>query len=456
MIPRGLLTYKDKRILLLQGPVGPFFRRFGKDLAKAGAQVFKVNLNGGDWLFYPTGSIPFTGDMDNWAPFLEDLLERLHIDTVILFGDCRAYHKVALDIARRRGLEIGVFEEGYIRPNYVTFEREGVNGFSSLPSNPIFYLNKVPSRPIRTDPVGYTFLHAAMAVCLYYIAAHLLRLFFPHYRHHRPLTVLEAFPWVKSAWRKAHYRLAEKGIHERLTGPLSKRFFLVPLQVHNDSQIRVHSQFTSVAEFIRHTVESFSKHAAPDTTLVIKHHPMDRGYADYSGLLKELRNEFGLGERLLYIHDQHLPSLLHHARGVIVINSTVGLSAIFHKAPVKVCGTALYDIKGLSYQGPLDHFWSESSELVIDSKLFNHFQSYLIYRTQFNGSFYKRLPIPGSFSGMRWEERWMPGDVERSAAEQFTPQNDDADIAGAVQSRDVHATSQDASSNDSVFAKHLH
>lgn len=44
---------------------------------------------------------------------------------------------------------------------------------------------------------------------------------------------------------------------------------------------------------------------------------------------------------IFYIHDQHLPALLEHARGAMMINSTVGLSAIHHNTPLKVCGTAI-------------------------------------------------------------------------------------------------------------------
>ena len=37
-----------KRVLLLQGPVGPFFSNLAHDLRHAGAEVLKVNFNAGD------------------------------------------------------------------------------------------------------------------------------------------------------------------------------------------------------------------------------------------------------------------------------------------------------------------------------------------------------------------------------------------------------------------------
>ena len=173
-----------------------------------------------------------------------------------------------------------------------------------------------------------------------------------------------------------------------LTRALHKRFFLVPLQISVDSQVRQHSDFRSVAQFIRHVVSSFAARAPADVALVIKHHPLGRGSHDYSRLIGRLREEFGLGQRLLYIHDQHLPTLLESMRGAVVINSTVGLSALSHDAPVKVCGVAIYDIQGLTFQGSLDDFWQGADSFRPDPDLLRRFRAYLIERTQINGSFY--------------------------------------------------------------------
>ena len=70
MIAQGLDSFKGKRVLLLQSPVGPFFWRLARDLRWAGAQVCKINFNGGDLLFYPFGAINFTGSQDEWPEFL--------------------------------------------------------------------------------------------------------------------------------------------------------------------------------------------------------------------------------------------------------------------------------------------------------------------------------------------------------------------------------------------------
>ncbi len=381
---------RGKRILLLQGPVGPFFRRLAKELRAAGAEVHKVNFNGGDWLFYPSGALNWRGGRRDWADFLQSLIVQRQIDLVLLFGDCRPIHRVARSVAQQYGIQVGAFEEGYIRPNFITFEESGVNGYSRLPRRAEFYRH-LPCRPATAErDVGSTFRYAALWSVFYYLAAAIGRPWFPHYRHHRRLALSELFPWLRSAWRKLFYTMRERSILERLTGPLHRKFFLVPLQTSVDSQVRQHSDFRSVAQFIRHVVRSFAERAPADASLVIKHHPLDRGFHDYSRLIVRLRAQLGLGARLLYVHDQHLPTLLESMRGAVVINSTAGLSALSHNAPVKVCGVAIYDMVGLTFQEPLDDFWLEADSFRPDPDLFRRFRAHLIERTQINGSFYAR------------------------------------------------------------------
>lgn len=402
MIKDGLSVFKGKRVLLLQGPVGPFFQRLEKDLTQAGAKVFKVNFNGGDWFFYRCNAFNYTGSMAEWPIYFASLLQQLHLDTIMLFGDCRPIHRAAHEIASHHGIEIGVFEEGYIRPNYITLERFGVNGNSAIPRSPIFYLN-APSLPLQsTAELGNTFRHLVLWAILYYLAASVLKPFFPRYQHHRPLTWLEGFAWIKSFYRKVFYAIKEMGTTKKLTEKHSGKFFLVPLQVHNDSQIEVHSDFDTVKHFIGDVIKSFAANAPHNKILVIKHHPMDRGYCDYSAGIDRLIKYHKLQGRCLYIHDQHLPTLLDHACGVVVVNSTVGLSAIMHNAPVKVCGKALYDMPGLTYPKSLHKFWREAPHSAPNPRLFHNFYSYLVAHSQLNGSFYKRLPLVASSTGLAW------------------------------------------------------
>ena len=390
--------FRDKRVLLLQGPIGPFFRRLAADLRQANAQVFKINFNGGDWLFYPTRATAFRGRRADWPAFFDQFLTEHQIDIVMLFGDCRPLHQAAHDICSARNIEVGVFEEGYVRPDFISLEPFGVNGRSQLTRDPAFYRK---AAAVRENPrsVGNAFWYVMTWAMLYNTAGRLLSFAFPHYRHHRSLTITEGLLWLRSLWRKFYYDIRERGIQHRLETELANRFFLVPLQVHNDAQIYQHSDFPSVEDFIVQVMDSFAADAPADLTLVIKHHPLDRGCKDYSAWIDDHAESRGLTGRILYLHDQHLPSLLKHARGIVVINSTVGLSALHHGTPVKLCGRAIYDIAGLVYPGTLAEFWKQPRPG--DPELYRKFRSVLIRRAQINGSFYRRLPMNGSHAGIR-------------------------------------------------------
>jgi capsular polysaccharide export protein len=162
-----------------------------------------------------------------------------------------------------------------------------------------------------------------------------------------------------------------------------------------------------VADFIHETVESFALHAPKDTLLAIKHHPLDRGYHDYAALIRDLGHKYRLGGRLLYLHDQHLPTLFDHMRGAVVINSTVGFSALSHNGAVKTCGRAIYDLPGLTYQGPLNRFWGDAASFTPDRDLAERFRAHVIEQTQLAGSFYKGALEPGASSSME-RPLWQP------------------------------------------------
>lgn len=388
----------------MQGPLGPFFNRLSNDLRGGGATVFKINFNAGDFIFYPMKSVCYRDSIKNWPAFLQQYVIENRIDSIYLFGDCRPIHLCVKEIAGAYGIAVGVFEEGYVRPDYITFEFQGVNGHSTLPNNSDFYRSASENSVPKHGKIGNPFWITAMWAFLYYLATIVAHGYFKNYVHHRNISLTECIPWIKSAYRKIYYRFKERKIQENLVHNFSKQYYLVPLQVHNDAQIGVHSTHENVKNFISSTMISFADNAPADTILVIKHHPLDRGYRDYTNTIASLTLKLNLQGRILYIHDQHLPTLLQHARGVVMINSTVGLSSLHHGTPTIVTGEAIYDMKGLTYQGRLDKFWGVAQNEIVDKCLFNKFREYIISKTQINGNFYRRLPMEGSDAGLPWFE----------------------------------------------------
>ena len=166
-------------------------------------------------------------------------------------------------------------------------------------------------------------------------------------------------------------------------------YFIAILQVYNDTQVSKQYKYRTMENFIKKTLSSFANNSRKKHFLVFKHHPMDRGYKNYSTLINDLSKHYGLEGRVFYVHDSHLPTILKNSIGCIVINSTTGLSALYHNCPLKVCGDAFYDIDGLTYQKSLDLFWRQAHSYKPNYRMYTNLRSYLILTNQINLNYYK-------------------------------------------------------------------
>lgn len=385
-----MASLSGRHLLLLQGPAGPFFARLAEQLRGAGARVSKVNFNGGEDLYYRGPEVvAFRQSLGEWPAFFEQLVRARGADGIVLFGDCRPVHRLAIERARQLGVEVFVFEEGYLRPDHVTLERDGVNGHSRIPRDPEHYTTLAPEVERAHVPIQHAFIKSAVHTICYASAAAILRDRYPHYRHHRDIRPLvQARLWCRGMLRRAVHTLRDREIAARLLAHDMPPYFFVPLQVHLDSQLS-HSHYATVEDFIRDVVATFAEHAPADHALLLKLHPMDRPYSDYSAEIEALRRKHGLGERLHYVDVIHLPAALRGARGTVVINSTVGLSSLTHGTPVKCLGRAIYDMPGLTHQGSLAEFFQ--SPAPVDKALYRRFRHWLLEHNQLNGSVWSRL-----------------------------------------------------------------
>lgn len=387
-----LAELAGRRVVLLQGPAGPFFKRVSRHLERLGCEVTKVNFNAGDDLFYRGPRVVhYRGTRRAWPGFLRRLIDERRASAIVLFGDCRPLHRAAIEVANLSGVDVFVFEEGYLRPNFVTCERGGVNGFSSLPKDPDFYWRLRPRKLGEPRPVRHAFRNAALFTVVYACAKAAFHFRYPHYEHHRDIRPFyQGGLWLRSGVRRAVRTLRDGPLNRRLVEGRMPPYFFVPLQVSLDSQMR-HCPFPSIEAFIEHVVRSFAAHAPKETLLLFKHHPFDRAYRDYGAWIARLRAELDLGQRLIYADVVHIPAALKGACGTVVMNSTVGVSSLHHGTPVICLGTAVYDIPGLTHPGPLDRFWQAPG--AVDRALFDRFRYFLRITSQINGSVWTDLVL---------------------------------------------------------------
>jgi capsular polysaccharide export protein len=383
------LTPARRGFLFLQGMATRFFERLGRTLADRGHAVHRVNFNGGDRAFWRLpGAVDFCGREHEWPEFLERLVVDKGISDIILFGDCRPLHRAAIRVAENRLLRLHVVEEGYLRPDWITFEEGGVNGHSSLPRDPGWYRERARSLPAWQDPppVPGSFRRRAVEDVVYTMASMAGVWRFPYYATHRPYhQLIEYAGWLRRlALRRQAERRAAAAI-EGLPGG-SDPLFLFPLQLDCDYQVRVHSHFRAMHLAIEHVLGSFAAHAPGAARLIVKLHPLDSGLVDWTALTGHLAVELGIADRLIVLDGGDLGKVLARKPAVVTVNSTVGSLALACGLPVIALGKAVYDIAGLTFQGELHEFWTAPTPP--DAPLFDAFRRVLAARCLIPGSFF--------------------------------------------------------------------
>ncbi|MEY2942686.1 MAG: hypothetical protein RLY97_700 [Pseudomonadota bacterium] len=374
-----------RNFLFLQGPPGPFFYLLGQELIVHGAQVLRINFNGGDEHDWPAPATCYLGRAANWTLFIDRYFRQHGITDLVLFGDCRPLHMAAHQLAKLRNIRVHVFEEGYIRPNWLTLERNGVNGHSSLPRDPQWLLETAKSltMPPPMPPIVASLRRRVRDTTAYftYSAWGKLSLKYWHYTAHRPGSIAwEGIGWIlKYVFRRRSFNRAQQ-ILKSLNG---HSYFLFPLQLSSDYQIRDHSPFSSMRQATDWVLASFAAHAPPDAKLVVKAHPLDSKIFGWGPYVRAQALKLGLRDRLIHINGGDLQSMAEKSLGVVVVNSTSATFALAQAVPVIALAKAVYAMPGITHQGQLDAFWGAPQ--APDMKIYEAFQRVLHARCLVRG-----------------------------------------------------------------------
>lgn len=364
-----------REFLFLQGPPGPFFRELAAALGERGCGVHRINLSGGDRYDWPDKATNYRGTMRSWPMFVDRFLRARAITDLVLFGDCRPMHQAALRMAQLRGIHIHVFEEGYIRPDWMTLERDGVNGHSPMERDPDVILAEAEQLPPIPQLPQITADFKRRARDSYWHYHHVVtgKWQFPFYRTHRQGSItLDGIGWL---WRLAMRSWRQRQAVETLAAIAGREFFIFPLQLTGDYQIRHHSPFGSMLVAVDYVLESFARFAPPETVLLIKEHPLDSSYTNWRACLMKKARKLGIAGRVYHIDGGELDQLSADARGMVCVNSTSATLALEAGTPVAVLGDAIYDIPGITHSGGLDSFWAHPSPP--DPELYSAFKRVL-------------------------------------------------------------------------------
>lgn len=348
----------ERSFLFLQGPPGPLFRQLGEAILRRGCNVYRINLNGGDLRDWPDALVNFRGRFSDWPVFFDDFLREHKITDIVLFGDCRPYHLSAHEVASLRQIRTHVLEEGYLRPHWMTLEQDGVNARSKLSRDKHWFrtqAEQLAPEP-RLPPVTASFRRRARDSYWYYHSVVTGRLRFPHYRSHRPGSILlEGFGWLWKLFRERRLTMQTQDELRMIEGA---PHYVLPLQLSGDFQIRAHSPFPDMQSAAQYVIESFAAHAPSDAHLVLKAHPLDCGFFRWDKFTTNSARRLGLEGRLHFISSGELETMVEKARGLICVNSTSATLALARNVAVCCIGKAIYDLPGLTHQGHLDAFWT--------------------------------------------------------------------------------------------------
>ena len=347
-----------RAFLFLQGPPGPLLHRLAMEMRGRGAKVRRINICAGDRADWPEPAANFRGRFGDWPVFFDNFLRDHKITDILLFGDCRPYHASARRIAALRGVRTYVLEEGYLRPHWMTLELDGVNGHSRLVRNREWLVEQARAlrrsgscRRSRRTFVGVSVIPRGTTSPFTQDASP-IRI----YRTHRPgSAIFEALGW---GWKYLVRDFRARQADEVLRGVVGKPFFLFPLQLSVDYQIRSHSPFPDMLSAATYVMESFARHAADGCHLLIKAHPFDTSMINWRRFINRQAGTLGIRGRVHFIDGGDLQQLAADASGMVCVNSTSATLALAAGTPVCALGDAIYNIRGLTFGRHLDEFWT--------------------------------------------------------------------------------------------------
>jgi capsular polysaccharide export protein len=412
----------ERHFLLLQMPCGAFGRSLQRSLKEQGLRCSRVAINGGDLMDGLLGRpIVYRRSFADWPSWLSEFASRENVTDLVIYGDCRPYHRAAAQALKPLGITVHVLEEGYLRPNWVTCENDGVNGNSALARIDLDRIELQPRREAPEVKLHGTNLRYAFAGFNYYFWTMLLQILFPRYESHRDLDVVgEATLWLQrlASWPLRRSR-TERSL--RTIGRLNKPVHLVLLQLNGDSQIKVHSNFESTRHFVEYCIAEFAASGVQEAVLVFKNHPLDSGVINLNRVISEVAAEHGLEGRVFFVETGKLVPLLEKSVSATAINSTACHQALLRGIPTMVLGKAVFNHPQIVARMRLaDFFRARPCKSKADyEKLIG-----VMRRTcQFNGGFYSNegreilLPsliaalIEGSLSPQSFE---IPANFEKT------------------------------------------
>lgn len=378
--------------LMLQGPHGPFFDQLAGLLRQAGATVWRCAFNAGDEFFWSDKAwlIRHRGSEADWPDHLRRIADEKHVSDIVLYGDIRPIHAAARKLAAERGLRLHVFEEGYLRPYWISYERGGSNGHSALMQMSLPQMRTVlrdSLAEIRRPPASWGDMrHHKFYGAFYHFLVLVANRSYRAYRGHRAIPVLQEFRLNLRRLLLAPAYNVQRAVQWHRFRRSAVPYSLVLMQLEHDSNFLGHSPFRSNREFIDLVTAEFARAAPPHHHLLFKAHPLEDGRAGNRRAIRQAAARNGITGRAHYLRGGKLAEVMAHARSVVTVNSTGAQQALWRGIPVKALGRAVYDRPGIMPRQSLGQFLTRPAP--VNAAAYRCFRDYLLQTSQIPGGFY--------------------------------------------------------------------
>jgi len=376
----------------LQGPHGPFFYRLGQMLRRSGAEVRRVGFNAGDRVFWPDAAsyVAFRDAPALWPETVRALIAAHGVTDLVLYGDTRPVHAEAVAIARAAGITVHVFEEGYMRPYWITYERGGTNGHSRLMGLGIAEMRAAlaaSDMDTALPPASWGDMRQHIFYgALYHGCVLALNRGYRRFRPHRAIGVGAEFALYLRRLLFMPVLALERRLATRRIRTGGFPYHVALLQLEHDASFLAHSPFSSITEFLDVVIRGFAEGAPPHHHLVVKAHPLEDGRAPVRATLRRLVAAHGLTGRVHFLRGGKLAPLLDEARSAVTVNSTAGQQVLWRGIPLRTFGAAVYAKPEFVSTLPLPEFFAGAGRP--DRRAYADYRRYLLETSQLPGGFY--------------------------------------------------------------------
>lgn len=385
---------KDRAFLFLQGPHGPFFSGLARSLRLAGARCFRLGLNSADELFWRgPGFLAYREPVSAFTETLRHCVEAHGITDLVCYGSSRPVHRKALAVAEALGLTPHVFEEGYLRPYWVTYERGPANAASPATDYSVGDMERLmrggaPALYEAPDRWGDMRAH------MFWGAAYHARLLvgngrYPGFVPHRSPDYWAEFRLHVAKLLSAPGRSAVRGASSLRVRHGGFPYHLVLLQLAHDANFLDHGPFPNQRSFLETVFRGFAEGAPGHHHLVLKAHPLEDGREPLRPLIRQLRKEYGLDGRVHFLSGGKLARLLDTARSAVTVNSTAAEQALWRSLPLRAFGNAVYSRPEFVSGQPVSEFFANPQPP--DREAYLTYRAFLLATSQVSGGFYGAL-----------------------------------------------------------------